>query len=160
MEEAHITPIHIEAARRAMRFEQKGINRPCLALRKCIEITQRDCTSHWAEERRVFCEGGGLSREWAKQCIEQGQDVSSMLTNRHIEVFQQLQSLAVAGLRYGRVRPKCVPLYLKSSLPIETKRLVARFRCENEERCRDGWRQNKSCRVTRGDAGAPKPGLC
>lgn len=140
MDEVKIEPIVITTGMRALRFEQKALSGPCELLRRCVLDNER---ADRKEAKRRFCEKGGLPLEAVNERMRNGADLYA-LRDRHEQVFQQQQFVAIAPLRYALIRPQTLPLYLTRSKDIK---IVARFRCENEERGRESWRADKRCRV-------------
>lgn len=63
----------------------------------------------------------------------------------HVDVVKQVVGEKNSSLRYASACSVKVPLYLYKSR--HSQLLIARFRCENEERGREKWRGERRCRV-------------
>lgn len=140
-------PLHITTAHRAMRYEERSMDSPCEILKACIKEVQEGAKSPFATDREAYCRAAGWSVQTVGQILRSGGSVCGYLKLKHTEVVMQLIGVQIAPLRYACVSAVDVPLYLNRSRHF---RMIARFRCENEERGRERWRDDKRCRVCGG----------
>lgn len=147
MEEAALTPIWIDTGTRAMRYEEKIAVSPCKILQHCLsEVHRGIACNQWTREREEYCRKGGLAGETVAALLREGEVVSNKLRHTQLCAFQQLQWVTINKLRYASIRPLGTPYYLRHCHKIK---LIARFRCENEEWGRDRWRPERRCRICR-----------
>ena len=137
MAETNTTPVVARTIKRALQYETKAKNSPCVALRDCVEEVER-----WDRTRNRALGHLGFSTQGVTQLREDGRRVADMVAQRALDQFRQSQELLLRGqttIKQGRL-----PTYLGKG---RHTKLLARFRLHNEERGRQSWRQDRSCRV-------------
>lgn len=130
-------PVHQRFVKRALRYQEKARESPCLALRACVEEMDRGLTST-ARERTHLLNKLGFSKDYVNHLRERGTDVVATLVNRLNDQFLQCAE------NTGEVNPLALPGYLVRGTEYK---LVARFRLGNETRGDQMWRKDRSCRV-------------
>lgn len=144
-DETKTHPICVITGCRALRYEERSKESTCRMLRICVEEVQQGVgDKKLISERESYCRRGGWSGAAVSAQIAAGREISSAIKNRQLEVCEQLNGVKIANLRYAKVRTPHLPMYLKKSRHFP---IIARFRLENEERGRDRWRGDPSCRV-------------
>ena len=140
-EETKSQPIYLETGRRAMSFEERAVQSSSEILRLSVLESFKEKNV----DRESYCNRTGYSWAAIREWLTSGITVSKALKERDKDVFLQLQNVKLDSLRYAKVRPQSMPLYLFHSHP--EYKMIARFRCENEERARQSWRDDRLCRV-------------
>lgn len=143
--EAGIQPLHLSMGRRALAYERRSLKSPCQVLRLCVEEVQSGIEGKWAQDRRRFCESGGMSEATVKQRCELLENVEAEVTRTRIQAFEQGVERVLRNRRYAAIRAAETPKYLKGTF--RQAKLVARFRCENEEWGNIRWRGDGTCRI-------------
>ena len=145
MSEANIRPLHLMMGRRAMAYERKSMTSPCRVLRECVGEIQNGGDGKWARERKEFCESAGWSIARVKRESALFVNVEMDITRRRTESHMDNVELALRDRRYAGIRADGTPKYLMK--PFKYMKMVARFRCENEEWAKERWRPVKTCRL-------------
>lgn len=144
-DETKTYPVWITTGFRAMQYEERSRESPCEILRVCVQQVQEgEGNNRLIMDREGFCNRGGWSGASVSEMVVGGWTCSMALKHRQMMVCDQLNGVKIAHLRYAHIRCPGLPIYLKRNRHIQ---LIARFRCENEERGRDHWRSEKQCRI-------------
>lgn len=147
-DEAKCTPVHTRTCKRALRYEFKAQTSPCILLRECVRENRGTV---WIGNekpnliflmRKKFIEEMGFSIEEIDLLVEQGTDVTELLTERRRQKFLEWQGAEMN--QEGDIRPRCLAGYLLTGREIK---MVARFRLRNEDWASQRWRAEKRCRV-------------
>jgi hypothetical protein len=128
MQEAALVPVHFRTSKRALEYEMRAQDSPCMALRECIRQTQEN-RFNIGMERRDFLDHLGYSMG--------SQYTAAQITQRYLDQLIQKAFL-------GEVIPFVLPGYLQRG---RDYKMVARFRLGNETRVEQTWRKDRSCRV-------------
>ena len=144
LEETKSTPVHISTIKRAFDFEIKARQSPCQVVKECARENQGGNSNHYAASRIACLNQAGYSKEWYEEQLREGGQPNLQVKNRHLEQFQQRQELSLR--QNGRRVSPGLARYLRVGREV---RLIARFRLENEERGRQGWRTDDRCRGCR-----------
>ena len=133
-------PLHLETARRAMRYEERIKRIPNALLREALIIQRRKPV------RVAFLERAGWNQdEQLLRWMEGGPRWIEACDARYEETRAQLLTEASESW-YGKLMSNHLPKYLEDGIEIKT---IARFRLGCEERGRDKWRpeKDKMCRI-------------
>lgn len=107
----------------------------------------------WELEREMYFHKNGISGIEVKNLKEEGHEVVSTLTVRDIEIQRQMQCNKIQNSRYKRRYRELytigIPEYLKKHYQKVYQKIIARFRCENEELSNGFWREQDEniCRL-------------
>jgi len=136
-----------------MKFEEKALeggNRRLLI--ECIEATEREkgC-KEWMEEREVFYRQNGFSTEGIKDFRERGEDVKDIIRrNERDRMGQQLEQ-RIRESNYDRYKNSTsigMSDYLLKRGERGSQKIIARWRCGNEEERNGFWKtEEKKCRI-------------
>ena len=145
MEETKAIPLYIDTGTKAMKYEERSRNSPCMVLRECLrEIYSSKLQTPSIQSRKQYLNRNGWSDVEINSMCERGESVWGILRGTDIDCFRQLQFNKISSSRYSSLQTDRVPWYLQRGRSIK---LIARFRCGNEERGDASWRSDGSCRV-------------
>ena len=144
MEETKTSPMYIETGVKAMKYEERIRNSPCLILRECLIEVHKGLKNNWTDMRSKYCNRNGWAVEEVNAALSRGESVWHPLMMRDMECWQQLQFNRLQSSHYRFLQTSRVPWYLQRGRNV---RLIARFRCGNEERGRDKWGTDHRCRI-------------
>lgn len=144
LQETRTEPLHIYTGYRALAYEERAVNSPCLTLRECIkEVLLCRKNRHTTARNNHFIMSG-FSPGVIAQGVERGDKVASTVRKQRSDQFLQLQWCALSRMEdYVWVENR-LPAYLKRGIDIQ---VVARFRLQNEERGKQSWRKDQTCRT-------------
>lgn len=147
MHETKMLPLHVTTGHRAMRYEERSMDSPCQILRTCVKAIQEGAKHQLATDREEYFKGAGWPMETISRTVKDGVSVRTYLKEKHTEVAKQLIESRIGALRYSIISSAELPTYLHRSRHF---RIIARFRCGNEERSKEKWRIDRTCRVCGG----------
>lgn len=134
------TPLSLEAACIAMRYEIKIEQGPSDILREALTVNTID------DERREFYANIGWSHEMERHYwkLNRTHWFEACELNK-TKILQTIEE-DIKMTEYNNHRPAQKPEYLNAGKDIK---LIARFRCGNEERGKDSWRTHRDrlCRI-------------
>jgi hypothetical protein len=155
-EETKTKVLRIESGKRAVKFEEKiRESTPNRILKECIiEIEKaRQNKTRWEIDRELYFRRNGMSGEEIKRIRERGGDVIVRLTERDIEIQKQIQFNRIQESRFGKKYKELysieIPEYLRKPGKKDHQKIIARFRCGNEELSSNFWRDQEEilCRI-------------
>ena len=137
MAEINATPIVGRTLKRAIQYEYKARLSPCQILQQCVQEYQRDNRSRERALNRL-----GFTSHFIEEATLNGINVAAAVIERSTDQFRQCQWYELRN--QNLIRPGHLAAYLGRGCSLK---LVARFRLQNEERDRQLWRRDNSCRV-------------
>ena len=144
--------MRIEAGRRAVKFEERMGRSENRILREMYrEVERGRAGGVLASDRRKFWERVGLGVEEVKRRRDRGESLVEWARSRDEEVELQVRDRRIGNSRYFKEYGLITSgnEYLGGDLGLEEKRTIARFRCGNEFRACEFWREEeqRKCRV-------------
>lgn len=144
MDETKSMPLYIETGAKALRYEERIANSPCVTLRECLREIHNGEVNLWTNMRKKYFNRNGYSEMTTNTDFQYETQLWPKLRQRDIDCFQQLQFIRIQECDYKHIRTDRVPWYLQRGRNIS---MIARFRCGNEEWGRSEWRKDQNCRV-------------
>jgi hypothetical protein len=138
MEETKRDGIRIEAGKRAIRFEERLIERgECRILQQCLKEKRKEIGKGVWKEREAYFERNGYAGAEIERMREGGRAMTDELVQRDRDVQVQERRTRIRESRYNGKYEKIITEELPKYLGRESRKervIIARFRCGNEER--------------------------
>jgi hypothetical protein len=138
MEETKMDGIRIEAGKRAIRFEERLIERgECRILQECLKEKRKEIGKGVWKEREAYFERNGYAGAEIERMREGGRAMTDELVQRDRDVQVQERRTRIRESRYNGKYEKIITEELPKYLGRESRKervIIARFRCGNEER--------------------------
>ena len=138
-DETKTTPVHVTSVARALRYEEKARESPCIILQECVRY-RLDGPHSTPTERTSFVNRCGFS----EQLVRGDPQANRTLVGRRMDRFLQLHCSGLQGTQDRSVRRNGLARCLRQARDIK---MVSRFRLQNEEKALQSWREDTSCRV-------------
>ncbi|KAH0816691.1 hypothetical protein GEV33_006099 [Tenebrio molitor] len=148
MEETKRDGIRIEAGKRAIRFEERLIERgECRILQECLKEKRKEIGKGVWKEREAYFERNGYAG-----AEQGGRAMTDELVQRDRDVQVQERRTRIRESRYNGKYEKIITEELPKYLGRESRKervIIARFRCGNEERENKYWNEDRIrvCRI-------------
>ena len=139
MEEANRLPHCANTAKRAMKFEEKSLMGNNEILQDCVKWNRK-----YHLERRGFIQGIGWGQEFEEMMRGQPNWIEDAIKITTDNYYQNIYN-KLRGSTYERLRPIQLPHYLEKNNP--KYKIIARFRCGNEENAGKSWLGKVDCRI-------------
>ncbi|KAK4886246.1 hypothetical protein RN001_002517 [Aquatica leii] len=155
-EEVQIEKIRIETGKRAIKYEEEMRERTdCKILQECWKEIKGGKVKYGQEGREEYYKRNGYASEEVERLREEGVGTREEIIRRDRDSEKQERWTKIKESRYNRnykdIKGEGVPEYLKDSEIKSNKRkkMVARFRCGNEELGNKYWKEEpeKLCRL-------------
>ncbi|KAH0818181.1 hypothetical protein GEV33_004610 [Tenebrio molitor] len=147
MEETKRDGIRIEAGKRAMRFEERLIERgECRILQECLKEKRKEIGKGVWKEREAYFERNGYAGAEIERMREGGRAMTDELVQRDRYVQVQERRTRIRESRYNGKYEKIITEELPKYLGRESRKervIIARFRCGNEERENKYWNEDR-----------------
>lgn len=153
--------LRIEAGKRAVKFEEKIREKSeNKIMKECLREIERDKEdrNRWKEDREMYFRRNGMSGIEVKRLRDGEYEVINELIERDIENQRQIQQNRIQNSRYNTRYKKLItrgtPEYLRKQGKKDFQKVIARFRCGNEERRNKFWREQEKnkCRFCQNEA--------
>jgi hypothetical protein len=151
-EECKRSKLRGKAGKRAAKFEDRmGGREECRILTECYREKKKNADE---KEREKYCRRNGYASEEVERVRAEGRWMCAELSERDRDTDKQERRERIRESRYNREYERCVtedvPVYLRRESAKERK-MVARFRCGNEERENRYWmeEEERMCRMCR-----------
>lgn len=152
-EETKREKLRVEAGRRAVKFEDLMSVRPhCLLVQECWREKRKRAAPERRKDRQNYYERNGYACAKIEELREAGRWMNGELHMRDKDIDQQERRTKIKESRYNRSYERIIteelPKYEKRESARE-KRMLARFRCGNEERENRYWMEEEKrvCRM-------------
>jgi hypothetical protein len=149
-EECKRSKLRVKAEKRAAKFEDRmGGREECRILSECYREKKKSAD---VKERENYCRRNGYASEEEERLRAEGRWMCAELSERDRDTNKQERRERIRDSRYNRKYEKCmtddVPVYLGRESAKERK-MMARFRCGNEERENRYWTEGEErrCRM-------------
>jgi hypothetical protein len=147
MEETKRDGIRIEAGKRAIRFEERVIERgECRILQECLKEKRKEIGKGVWKEREAYFERNGYVGAEIERMREGGRAMTDELVQRDRDVQVQERRTRIRESRYNGKYEKIITEELPKYLGRESRKervTIARFRCGNEERENKYWNEDR-----------------
>ncbi|KAH0816956.1 hypothetical protein GEV33_005835 [Tenebrio molitor] len=147
MEETKRDGIRIEAGKRAIRFEERVIERgECRILQECLKEKRKEIGKGVWKEREAYFERNGYAGAEIERMREGGRAMTDELVQRDRDVQVQERRTRIRESRYSGKYEKIITEELPKYLGRESRKervIIARFRCGNEERENKYWNEDR-----------------
>jgi hypothetical protein len=147
MEETKRDGIRIEAGKRAIRFEERLIERgECRILQECLKEKRKEIGKGVWKEREAYFERNGYAGAEIERMREGGRAMTDELVQRDRDVQVQERRTRIRESRYNGKYEKIITEELPKYLGRESRKervIIARFRCGNEERENKYWNEDR-----------------
>ncbi|KAH0820296.1 hypothetical protein GEV33_002495 [Tenebrio molitor] len=147
MEETKRDGIRIEAGKRAIRFEERLIERgECRILQECLKEKRKEIGKGVWKEREAYFERNGYAGAEIERMREGGRAMTYELVQRDRDVQVQERRTRIRESRYNGKYEKIITEELPKYLGRESRKervIIARFRCGNEERENKYWNEDR-----------------
>ncbi|KAH0814865.1 hypothetical protein GEV33_007925 [Tenebrio molitor] len=147
MEETKRDGIRIEAGKRAIRFEERLIERgECRILQECLKEKRKEIGKGVWKEREAYFERNGYAGAEIERMREGGRAMTYELVQRDRDVQVQERRTRIRESRYNEKYEKIITEELPKYLGRESRKervIIARFRCGNEERENKYWNEDR-----------------
>ncbi|KAH0819191.1 hypothetical protein GEV33_003600 [Tenebrio molitor] len=147
MEETKRDGIRIEAGKRAIRFEERLIERgECRILQECLKEKRKEIGKGVWKEREAYFERNGYAGAEIERMREGGRAMTDELVQRDRDVQVQERRTRIRESRYNGKYEKIITDELPKYLGRESRKervIIARFRCGNEERENKYWNEDR-----------------
>ncbi|KAK5645963.1 hypothetical protein RI129_004427 [Pyrocoelia pectoralis] len=148
-EEIKFEKIRVQTGKRAVKYEEEVRKRnEIVMVNECMREIRKERIRYGQEERRLFYERVGYAREEIERRREEGRDTVEELVARDKDVQGRERRERIAEGRYNEgymeIMVEGKADYIVSGMELKEKRMVARFRCGNEENeSRYWWEDEK-----------------
>jgi hypothetical protein len=147
MEETKRDGIRIEAGKRAIRFEERVIERgECRILQECLKEKRKEIGKGVWKEREAYFERNGYAGAEIERMRQGGRAMTDELVQRDRDVQVQERRTRIRESRYNGKYEKIITEELPKYLGRESRKervIIARFRCGNEERENKYWNEDR-----------------
>ncbi|KAH0821305.1 hypothetical protein GEV33_001486 [Tenebrio molitor] len=147
MEETKRDGIRIEAGKRAIRFEERVLERgECRILQECLKEKRKEIGKGVWKEREAYFERNGYAGAEIERMREGGRAMTDELVQRDRDVQVQERRTRIRESRYNGKYEKIITEELPKYLGRESRKervIIARFRCGNEERENKYWNEDR-----------------
>ncbi|KAH0816561.1 hypothetical protein GEV33_006230 [Tenebrio molitor] len=151
MEETKRDGIRIEAGKRAIRFEERLIERgEGRILQECLKEKRKEIGKGVWKEREAYFERNGYAGAEIERMREGGRAMTDELVQRDRDVQVQERRTRIRESRYNGKYEKIITEELPKYLGRESRKervIIAGFRCGNEERENKYWNEDRVCRM-------------
>ncbi|XP_071052447.1 uncharacterized protein [Onthophagus taurus] len=155
-EEVKVDKVRVEAGRRAVKYEERIKGRPsCGILGECWREIREGKVRYGKGHRDNYYRRAGYSVTEINSRRRVGREMWRELRDRDRDVQRQERRTQIKegryNERYRNIITEGLPRYLLLERDEEGKKLVARFRCGNEERANKYWMADEErwCRLCR-----------
>lgn len=159
LEETKRDKLKIEAGKRAMKYEAKirtqennRILQGCWKeIRKNDKNQDRQKQGRWEKERQQYYEHRGYSTEEVENKRSVEENIMAEIIQRDQDIQKQEQENKINKSKYNpeykNIKTLSIPRYLKDEN--KKKKLIARYRCGNEENKNKYWKReiDRKCRL-------------
>lgn len=159
IEEGKLIETKIKAIKRAVKYEEEARNSEKILVKECLEEKEKDwgvgSEGKWAKMRKRMMEEEGYGKREREKCREEGKDITKGVIKNIMEKEVRERRKRIEESRYNKEYKRIIkeekPEYLKRRMKMKDRKMVARFRCGNEVREREFWKEEeeKMCRVCR-----------
>lgn len=157
-EETKTEEIRTEAMKRAIKYEEKVRNGEKKIVAECIRDLDRERArseeSKWEAARSKLFRGTGLEKRDIKRVREAGdEELIKIIVERNENREREERRKKIAESRYNRtykdILTRNLPKYLSERRKRKGRSLIARYRCGNECRGNQHWKDDgdKVCRL-------------
>ncbi|XP_071055483.1 uncharacterized protein [Onthophagus taurus] len=157
-EEVKVDKLRVEAGKRAVRFEERVEGRSqCKILGECWKEIKAGKGGYGQRGREEYFRRVGYSVKAIDDRRREGIEMWKELESRDRDVQRQERRGQIRESRYNpkyeEIITEGLPKYLSVEGDEEGKRMVARFRCGNEERANRYWMRDdeRGCRLCGGE---------
>ncbi|KAJ3635039.1 hypothetical protein MTP99_007976 [Tenebrio molitor] len=145
-EECKRSKLRLKAGKRAAKFEDRmGGREKCRILTECYREKKKNADE---KEGEKYCRRNGYASEEVERVRAEGRWMCAELSDRDRDTDKQERRERIRESRYNREYERCVaedvPVYLGKERAKERK-MMARFRCGNEERENRRERGSSTC---------------
>jgi hypothetical protein len=153
MEETKRDEIRIEAGKRAIRFEERVIERgECRILQECLKEKRKEIGKGVWKEREAYFERNGYAGAEIERMRERGRVMTDEFVQRDRDVQVKERRTRIRESRYNGKYEKIITEELPKYLGRESRKervITARFRCGNEKRENKYWKEdrNRVCKM-------------
>jgi hypothetical protein len=143
-EECKRSKLRVKAGKRAAKFEDRmGGREECRILTECYRGKKKNADGR---EREKYCRRNGYASEEVERVRAEGRWMCAELSERDRDTDKQERRERIRESRYNREYERCVTedilVYLGKESAKERK-MMARFRCGNEERENRYWMEER-----------------
>lgn len=149
--------IRVEAGIRAQKYEERsrkeGKNKIIKECWNQIKNRKEERRSRWEKEREAYYKRNGMDLEQVEKVREEEREIGIMLREADVkeQIEEQYERITNSryNQRYRELYTITKPMYLTAQYKGRDQKLIARFRCGNEERRNKYWKneQDKRCRL-------------
>jgi len=158
IEETKMKELRIQAIKRAITYEEKACLSRKRIVKECIKDVERDRPKMeeggWERRRREELERAGISKAQMRNEREAGnvemlQTFLERTERREKEERRQRVNESRYNNYYKRIITEGIPKYLEGRKKGKDRSLIARYRCGNETRGSQHWREeeDRKCRI-------------
>lgn len=152
VEETKMIELRLQAMRRAITYEEKTRKSEKKLVVECIKNLEKERRigeeSKWEAARRILMEGIGMGKEKTNREIEEGnqeiiQTVLERIWRKEKEERQKKIGESRYNNRYREIIKENPPKYLQGKRKRKDRYLIARYRCGNELKGNQHWRETE-----------------
>ncbi|XP_025998026.2 trichohyalin-like [Solenopsis invicta] len=158
LEETKMEEIRIQAIKRALRYEEKARQSGKKIVKECIrDLEKRRPEAEegkWERKRKKMLEEAGINKEQLRRERETGneeitENILKELKTRESRRRQQKINESRYNTDYKAIIPEERSKYLEGRMKKKDRCLIARYRCGNETRGSQYWREEaeRRCRI-------------
>lgn len=139
-EEVKLKSIRIEAAKRAIRYEEKMRKSEKEVVKLCLQEREREWgdgrKGKWAQMKADLMERFGYNKERIDMSRINEDNIEWNVTRRMIDKEREQCRVKVKDSKYNReyqiIMTEKEPTYLEKRMKSEDRKIIARYRCGNE----------------------------
>lgn len=157
-EETKMKELRMQAIKRAIRYEGKAYNSKKKIIKECIRDLQKDRPKKeeggWERKRREMIEKSGRRKEQLRNEREAGnRRMDEYILERIYREEKEERHKKIDEFRYNNNYKKIIteeiPKYLEGKKKRKDRGIIARYRCGNETRGSQYWREedDRRCRI-------------